>query len=262
MKSVIYDGVVTHHRRATAETANVANEFEHHVTMPFVFLDELDDFLGLHPLWSKRRWHPVRFERSDYLGDPDTPLDVAVREEVAAKLGRRPSGPIAMLAHLRTWGWLFNPLTLYYCYSANGEDIDAIVLEVTSTPWHERHVYVVDGSELRARFPKEMHVSPFLGMGLEYVMTWSPPGERLSFHLGARHGATHVFDAGMVLRQRRASRQELGRMLWRRPLQTYGVSSHIYTQAARLVWKRAPFHPRVLLSSPRDEAGRVHQEQS
>ncbi len=260
MKSVIYDGVVTHRRRATAETGNVANEFEHRVTMPLVFLDELDDFLALHPLWSKERWHPVRFDRSDYLGDPHTPLDEAVRLAVLQRLGRRPSGQIAMLAHLRTWGWLFNPLTLYYCYSANGNDIDAVVLEVISTPWHERHIYVVDGTELRTRFAKVMHVSPFLGMGLDYVMTWSPPDERLRFHLAARHGDTHVFDAGMVLERRGAARRELGRMLWRRPLQTYGVSGHIYTQAARLLWKRAPFHPRALISSPRDDVARDHQE--
>ncbi|MEO9180775.1 MAG: DUF1365 domain-containing protein [Acidimicrobiales bacterium] len=261
MKSVIYDGVVTHRRRATAETGNVANEFQHHISMPFVFLDELDDFIALHPLWSRKPWHPVRFDRSDYLGDPTTPLDEAVRQAVSQRLGRRPSGQIAMLAHWRTWGWLFNPLTLYYCYSTNGNDIDAVVLEVTSTPWRERHVYVVDGKELRTRFAKEMHVSPFLGMGLDYVMTWAPPDERLNFHLSARHGDTHVFDAGMVLTRRPASRSELGRLIRRRPLQTYGVSSHIYAQAARLAWKRAPFHSRALISSPRGGATQIHQEQ-
>lgn len=260
MKSAIYDGVVVHRRRATAETGNIANEFEHHVSMPLIFLNELDDFLALHPLWSRKRWRPVRFERSDYLGDPHTPLDEAVRNEVALRLGHRPSGEIAMLAHLRTWGWLFNPLTLYYCYADNGNDIDAVVLEVTSTPWRERHVYVVDGKQFRTRFAKEMHVSPFLDMRLDYVMTWAVPDEQLNFHLGARHGDTHVFDAGMVLTRHPVSRRQLSGILWRRPLQTYGVSTHIYTQAARLFWKRAPFHSRALISSPRGDVARAHQE--
>lgn len=261
MRSVIYDGVVTHRRRATQETGQVANEFTHHVTMPYIFLDELDEFLALHPLWRSGRWSPVRFSRADYLGDPATPLDEAVRGEVSEQLGIRPNGPIAMLAHLRTWGWLFNPLTLYYCYSPDESTIDAVVLEVISTPWHERHVYVVSGVNLRTRFTKEMHVSPFLGMGLDYVMTWAPPDERLSFHLGARRDDVRVFDAGMVLTRRKATRRELGRFIYRRPLQTYGVSNHIYRQAARLLWKRAPFHRRAIVSAPPRQP-RVTQEQS
>ena len=55
------------------------------------------------------------FRRADFLGDPTVPLDEAVRDLVEERTGRRPTGPVALLANLRTWGWLFNPISLYFC---------------------------------------------------------------------------------------------------------------------------------------------------
>ena len=245
MRSAIYEGRVTHRRHAAPSTGHVAHAFDQRVTMAYLFLDELDEFVARHPFWSIERANAVTFRRADYLGDASTPLEQSVRDAVQQRLGRRPSGPVAMLAHLRTWGWLFNPLTLYYCFDPSGERVDAIVLEVTSTPWHERHVYVIDGSLERPRFEKEMHVSPFLGLDLDYVMSWSVPGERLVVTLGNRHGDEKVFDASLALHRRGASRGDLSSMVWRRPLQTYGVSANIYRQAWRLMRKGAPFHPRA-----------------
>ena len=61
-----------------------------------------------------------------------------------------PTGAVHLLAHLRTFGWLFNPLTVYYCWSADGAALDALVLEVTNTPWGERHWYVIDARTIPA----------------------------------------------------------------------------------------------------------------
>ena len=143
-----------------------------------MFLDELDEVADLHPMWSAHRPNAVWFRRADYLGDPAVMLDAAVRDAAEERLGRRPSGPIAMLGHLRTWGWLFNPVTFYFCFNPYDMEVDAVVAEVTSTPWHERHVYTVDGGTEEHRFAKAMHVSPFLAMDHDYVMSWSTPGER------------------------------------------------------------------------------------
>jgi DUF1365 family protein len=252
MRSSIYEGVVLHRRLATSQTGGVAHDFAHHVTMALVFLDEIDELFAVHPLWSTQRWRPVRFSRTDYLGDPTVPLDDAVRAAVYDQLGRRPTGPVAMLANLRTWGWLFNPLSVYYCYDEDGVEVDAIVLEVTSTPWHERHVYVIDGADRRSRFAKEMHVSPFMGMDLDYVLNWTAPGERLRLHLGNRHESTHVFDASIDLERRDATRRSLGDMVWRHPLQTYSVSANIYHQAIHLFVKGAPFLPRARSTASSD----------
>jgi DUF1365 family protein len=244
VRSAIYEGVVTHRRHPTTDTAGVTHSFDHRLTMAYLFLDELDEFFAQHPLWSHLHASPVRFRRRDYLGDRALPLDVAVRDAAAERLGWRPEGPIAMLGQLRTWGWLFNPLTLYYCFDPSGTTIEAVVLEVTSTPWHERHVYVVDARDDTHRFPKEMHVSPFMGMDHDYVMKWTTPEERLRVYLGNRQGDERLFDAALTLTRRGSSRSELSRMVWRGALQTYGVSADIYRQAWRLCRKGAKFHPR------------------
>lgn len=243
MRSGIYEGAVTHRRHATEATGNVAHRFRYPVTMPYLFLDELDEVADLHPMWSTRRPNAVWFRRADYLGDPTLALDAAVRDAAEQRLGRRPSGPIAMLGHLRTWGWLSNPVTFYFCFNPNDMEVDAVVAEVTSTPWHERHVYALPGDAEEHRFAKAMHVSPFLGMDEDYVISWSTPAERISVHLGNRRGSDRLLDASMVLHRREPTRRELGHLVWRRPLQAYGVSAGIYRQALALVRKGAFFHP-------------------
>ena len=212
--------------------------------MPFLFLDELDDVMALHPRWSRSRPDLGWFRRRDYLGDANVPLDVAVRDAVALRSGRRPAGPIALLGHVRVWGWLFNPLCVYYCFDESGTHVEQLLLEVRSTPWHERHLYVVDGDSHAHRFAKEMHVSPFLGMDHDYVLNWSLPDQHLSLHLGNRRGEERIFDASLSLHRRDMSPANLGALVWRRPWSTMGVSAGIYRQALALWRKKAPFHPR------------------
>ena len=111
-------------------------------------LAELDRVMAATPLWSARRWAPVTFRRRDYLDGTDRPLADALGDLVEARLGRRPAGPMRVLTQLRRWGWLFNPLSIYWCDRPDGRP-DAVVLEVTNTPWHERHWYVLDATDPR-----------------------------------------------------------------------------------------------------------------
>lgn len=242
MKSALYEGVITHRRHATAATGNVAHDFRYSTLTPLLFLDELEEVASTHPRWSVGRPNAAWFRRRDYLGDPATSLETAVRDEVQRRSGRRPIGDIAMLGHVRLWGWLFNPLCVYYCFDPSGDNVDQILLEVRSTPWHERHLYVLDGAHAHHRFAKAMHVSPFLGMDHEYVVTWSAPREHLSLHLGNRRGDERIFDASLSLTRRELTTASMSALVWRRPFQTMGVSAGIYRQALSLWRKRAPFH--------------------
>lgn len=239
----MYEGTVTHRRFATEATGGVAHDFRYATVMPMLFLDELDDVAALHPRWSRSRPDVAWFRRRDYLGDPRTPLDVAVRDAVQERLGQRPSGPIALLGHVRLWGWLFNPLCVYYCFDTTGARVEYLLLEVRSTPWHDRHLYALDGAAPSHRFAKEMHVSPFLAMDHDYVLNWSLHEEHLSVHLGNRRGTERVFDAALSLRRREMTSMALGALIWRRPWSTLSVSVGIYRQALALWRKKAPFHP-------------------
>ena len=257
MRSAVYEGIVTHRRLAP-----VAHEFRYRVAMPYVDLDEVDELCSRHPLWSARGPNAVWFRRADFLdglsdpSDPNIPdaggsLGNAVRDLVEARGHARPQGPIAMLGHLRTWGWLFNPITLYFCSDAGGAQVDALVAEVTNTPWHERHAYVlgpIPGPAVgEYRFPKALHVSPFMGMDQEYVLRCDAPGhrpgDRFVVRLASIESGDKVFEATLALRHREATRRELGRMLWSYPLMTLRVSTAIQLQAFHLWRKGAPFHP-------------------
>ena len=73
-----------------------------------------------------------------------------------------------LLTNLRCLGHLFNPVSFYYCFDRAGEELEAVVAEVTNTPWGERHAYVLgvrgtDGG-VRERVDKVFHVSPFMAM--------------------------------------------------------------------------------------------------
>ncbi|MCB0972366.1 MAG: DUF1365 family protein, partial [Acidimicrobiales bacterium] len=155
--SALYEGTLRHVR-----LDETRHEFTYRVLMAWLDLDELPGSLDAHPLWSARRPAPVRFDRRDFHGPPEVPLDVAVRDTVERTLGRRPSGPVRLLAHLRTWGWAFNPIAFYVVATPDESAMDVLVAEVTNTPWNERHAYVIPvgapALTRPVRFAKELHV--------------------------------------------------------------------------------------------------------
>ncbi len=118
LRSAVYEGRVVHRRFNPVD-----HRFSYRIALVLLDLAEVDAVCRLHPLWSAERANAVTFRRTDYLGDPAVPLDVAVRDLVESGTGTRPTGPIAVLTQLRTWGWLFNPITTYYCYDPAGAEV-------------------------------------------------------------------------------------------------------------------------------------------
>jgi uncharacterized protein len=241
-RSAIYEGVVTHRRRTPVEHA-----FRTRLFLMYLDLAELPELFDGHPLWSARRPAPAWFRRADYFGDPALPLDVAVRDLVQARLGSRPEGPVRMLAHLRYLGHCFNPVAFYWCFAPDGERVEAVVAEVTNTPWGERHAYVAAGGGkdehvLESGHPKALHVSPFMPMDMDYRWRISTPGERLAVSIENRRGGALVFDARLALARRPITRRSLTRLLARRPAMTLRVVGGIYGQALRLRLKGARWH--------------------
>ena len=105
----------------------------------------------------------------------------------------RPEGSIRVLTQLRSFGHCFNPVSFYYCFEPGGERVQALVAEVTNTPWGERHAYVIevkqrDSAVLAGQFEKALHVSPFMGMDHRYDASggWRRPVDVLSVHIWPR----------------------------------------------------------------------------
>jgi DUF1365 family protein len=259
LQSHIYEGTVRHRRFRPA-----ANAFRYRVFFMYLDLAELPTVFDCHPLWASDRFNLAWFRRRDHFGDPDVPLDTAVRDLVARETGARPAGPIRLLAHLRYFGYCFNPASFYYCFDPTGERVETIVVEIHNTPWGEVHCYVLPENRnehpledwRRHRLAKVFHVSPFIDMNIHYDWRFRLPGERLNVHMIDYQNGTKLFDASLALERRTLNHRSLSRVLWHYPPMTVKVIAMIYWQALRLWLKKVPFvvHPRKRLApSPRRE---------
>ena len=239
--SCIYEGTIRHRRREPRIS------FEHRIALFYLDLDELPRLLGGRLL--RRRPGALRFRRRDYLGSESMPLDHAVRDEVERATGIRPGGPIRVLTQVRSWGHCFNPVSFYYCLDRSARWAEAVVAEVTNTPWGERQTYVLRGygsSVVSGEFGKALHVSPFMTMDHRYCVRAGTPGEQLDVHIESRRGDSVRFDATLALRRTQLTRRSAARHTLRFPMASGRVLALIYAHAVRLKLAGAPVyrHPR------------------
>lgn len=242
MNSAIYKGTVSHARYQPRE-----HRFNYRLFMLYLDLAELPELFDRFWFWSARRPSFARFRRRDFFGDPAQPLDQAVRDRVAAETGVRPIGPIRLLTHLRYWGYSFNPVSIYYCLSPDGQKVEAVLAEVTNTPWKERQAYVLEneaqpGEPFTARFAKQMHVSPFMGMDQHYEWLLPLPGELLTTRLSCIRQGETLLDAGLNLKREAITSRSLAAALVRHPFMSLKVTAAIYFEALKLALRRVPVH--------------------
>lgn len=245
MHSCIYEGRIRHRRFTPVE-----NLFSYRLFMMYLDLAELPHLFDRHRLWSSERGSLAHFRRRDHLGDPDTPLEESVREHVRQHTGTRPQGPIRLLTHLRYFGYRFNPVSFFFCFDGEDQQVETIVAEITNTPWGEQHLYVLaedlnsgQGAKKRYAFDKNFHVSPFMAMEQQYVWRFTQPGPHLSVHIDNWERNCRLFDATMTMRRNEITDRSLARVLCQYPLMTARITAAIHWQAAKLYLKKCPFYP-------------------
>lgn len=252
--SAIYEGVVRHRRFFPTP-----HQLRLPLYMMYLDLAELPFVFERRWLWSTTRPALARFLRRDYLGDPAVELGEAVRTLVDARTGKRPSGPIRLLTHLRQFGYVFNPVSFYYCFDASGSRVEFVVAEITNTPWKERHAYVLEVADAATHgrawewsFAKQFHVSPFNPMNQSYAWRLGAPDDKLYVHMenqSDQSGST-IFDATLSLTRTPITSASLARMLAVYPALTARVVASIYWHALRLRLKGLPFIPHPKWTSP------------
>lgn len=224
--------------------------------MLYLDLDEVEQ-------WPRGPFRTGRFGwlsycRSDYFGAREVPLKTAVLDLVEARLGTRPAGPVRLLTQVRCFGYVFNPVSLYYCFDASGDHLRAIVAEITNTPWQERHAYVLPAEDgvVRSSFAKVFHVSPFFGLAQQYHWHLSTPGANLAVAMVNKEEGRPVFSATLALRRRPFAGTALWRAALTQPLMAWRVHLGIYIQAYRLWRKRTPYvdHPAKAVAAGRRKA--------
>jgi len=220
--------------------------------MAYIDITSLQTTMKPSFLWNVGKPALASFRRKDYHGDPSISLESAVRKTLQDKTGKSFKGPIRLLTHLRYFGYCFNPVSFYYCFNETDEKVEAIMAEVTNTPWQERHAYVIDKQSqsknklnFTASLKKQLHVSPFWGMDHDYEMLFSLPENSLNVHMKNYKNKENVFDVTLSLKRRPFTNRTLLTALLRFPLLTLIVVFRIHWQALRLYIRKVPFftHP-------------------
>ena len=248
------------HRRHTP----VGHEFSYNTGMLALDLDEWERFEKVSPFVSVGRFNWLSLHRRDYL-DPTVPdLRQAVADRVEIATGWRPDGAVELITHPRHLGYVFNPVSFYFCYRAGDRPsegaVPAVILaQITNTPWHERHLYCLHVGDdvittrqgwrtVKAGFSKRFHVSPFNPMDQSYQWTFSFRGPELRIHMNVNgpaadaEAAGRVFDATLVVRRTPVTRKTIHSSLRAFPLESFKVVAGIYWHALRLRLKGVPFH--------------------
>jgi len=216
--------------------------------MVWIDPDRPEDLFDRHWLSSSHRSAPLRFRFDDYGTDDAPPGADAVRAELAPVVDRYPDGPIRMLTQPRRWGWLFNPLTLYFAWTDSADDPVGVVAEVTNTPWKERHRYAVRlgpvDRGLAAGFGKELHVSPFLDRDHRYELLVRESGNRLVVELDVIGDDTSpTLETRLIVDRQPVTRSNVRSFVFADSLSTHRVSGGIHLQALRLWRKGVSFVP-------------------
>lgn len=231
--SAIYTGVVGHKRLRPKR-----HRLSYRV---FSLLLDLDELPSLSLRWlGINRAGLLSFRESDH-GDGG-PL----RQWVAARLaqaGIAADGPVRMLCYPRVLGYVFNPLTVYFCHRTDGT-LAAIIHEVHNTHG-ERHAYVLPAGQgvVRHSCAKTFFVSPFMPMDCTYHFTISPPGEQV------RVGIVECDREGVLLTAtfsgERSELTDAGllRAVLAHPLMTLKVTAAIHWEAAKLLLKGLRVYP-------------------
>ena len=243
----LFFGQVLHARQRPA-----ANAFRYAAFFLKFPLSQIDALGRAAPRWfGVNRWAPMSIRLSDY-GDPNsTEAPRAWLTRILSDHGiTDATGEAWLHTFPRVWGYVFNPVSFWFCERADGAT-RAVVVEVNNT-FGERHCYVlanadgaplVNGTLLTAR--KALHVSPFAPVEGGYQFRFLTAQRRGASHCVARidyadnHGpliATSVSGRAVTL-----NAANIRRALLRYPLFTFGVVARIHWQALRLWVKRVPF---------------------
>ena len=247
----IYWGVIRHRRYTPFK-----HYFSYPLFMAYLDIENVNSALNPSFLWNVDRPALISFKREDYHGSPTIPLDKAVRNTLKEKTGKQFNGPIRILTHLRYFGYCFNPVSFYYCFDEQDMHVEAILAEVTNTPWNERYAYVIDKRSIKnnkttliADFKKKLHVSPFWGMDHDYEWLFTEPENHLFVRMKNYKNKEKVFDATLLMKRKPFTKIMLFKALARFPIITVVVVFRIHWQALKLFLKRAPFfiHPKKIL---------------
>jgi len=244
MTSALYVGEVMHHRLGPQQ-----HRFVYRVFSLWLDLSELPGLNRRLRLFSHNRFNLFGFHDRDHGPRDGGPLRPWLDARLAEAGIDLDGGPVHLLCFPRIFGYVFNPLAIWFCRHRDGR-LRAILYEVSNT-FGQHHCYLVPVTAeqsaapvLRQSCDKGFYVSPFLPLDGRYEFRMRQPGRDLS--VAIRHDGS---EGARLVAVQRGQRRPLAdatllRLFVTRPLMTFKVIAGIHWEALRLVLKGARFHRR------------------
>lgn len=171
-----------------------------------------------------------------------------IRENVISFLRSRDYenevGRIELVTNLRTWGYVFNPVSFYFVYDQD-ENLACCVAEVANT-FNEQKLYLVDSfdesrKQLKQEHEKLFYISPFSELDTKLSFKLSEPKERINLSITERDSTGTYFYSSVTGKSRELSNASLLSCTLRFPFITLAIIGRIHWQALRLTLKKVPF---------------------
>lgn len=238
--SALYFGHVLHHRLLPR-----VHRFRYGVMALLLDLDQLDVLHLRLRLFSYNRFNLYAFYDRDHGDGTATGLKTQIQQLLAHQDIHLGGGKILLLCYPRILGFVFNPLSVYYCYDAQAK-LKAILYEVSNT-FGERHSYLLpvsNSAQLMHEVDKCFYVSPFMPQDCRYRFRMQPPDTRIGVHIEQRHADALTFRASFSGARRPLSDRTLLQACLRYPLMTLKVVAGIHWEALRLWCKGLRIQPK------------------
>ena len=240
LQSALYVGRVRHHRFRPRSHA-----LAYRVFWMLLDLDEIGRLSAKLHFFSRNRFNLYAFRDADYGDRSGRPMRPQIEETLANAGIAHDGGPIRLLTMPRVLGYVFNPISLYYCHRADGR-LAAVVYEVTST-FGVRHAYVIPvpvedqaAGLIRQGAAKALYVSPFMGMEMDYEFRGHAPGERLGLTIDGVDSGGVLITAAMSGERHDLTDADLLSAAVALPFLTLKVVAAIHWEALKLWLKRVP----------------------
>lgn len=258
--AALYFGDVMH-----ARLKPVRHRFSYRVMSLLIDLDRLDGADKLSPLFGVNRAALYSFHEADHGEHDGSSLRAYVQARVAEHGIDLTGGRVLLLCYPRLFGYTFNPLSVYFCYRADGS-LALLIYEVRNT-FGEMHPYVlpvraddISAAGVRQEQDKLFHVSPFVGMAMRYCFRISPPADRVRLRILESDPEGPLLAATFIGRHRALTTPALLRAFVALPLVTLKIVAAIHWEALRLWLKGARLVARPDAATANTKSGLANGE--